>query len=582
MTKQMPLAGNPESTSDPSRPDRERGLPDHELFVPKDEHCGIWHNPPNPDCASSFGDNGTTASVSCYGALIHLSQYLAVGPSGSFTFDYDDPDELDEPYFVCSRSDTLDERSQCWGQEQICIHVDNSQPGLPPSPSVGSVLEIQEIPRVKWVNWRWPRYEYRLPDSNFTATCQWLVYKNIVLQQLTFRKPQDEPRQCFAIVPISYDLSVSLIRDTDYLDASNDFNGVSRLSSDYSNTYKLMHGPNRCGKVLVHKLSDGIPNPDQKPRDQTDQGARQDGTPRNSDEKTHISQAAGSPPDEDRVSRSGKSEGHDNALASVPLHPGQPVEANQDPSPGFEDTGHKTTVEEKEGSPRKSTITTQHKYPRSIAAVTTIFVNGEVLPELPPLRKLELPKQGVLEVVYAYKLVHLPGHEVDWRNLIVSARDADVNRILKKETHRLWGSSSGPSNSLPSLGLSLRDPSKDKTAAENWGEHAQQANDSESRKAPQDESKPEDTSETAAAPPPETSGLEPDADVPEGTPNNSSARNHIEYLTWRHLEHILSVCAIPLSPPSLFESGTSKVQNEAIALTCGDLSGHRVCTSASL
>lgn len=578
----MALAGNPASTSDPSRPDRERGLPDHELFVPKDEHCGIWHNPPNPDCASSFGNNGTTASVSCYGALIHLSQYLAVGPSGSFTLDYHD---LDEPYYVCGRSNMLYESSQYRGRDGIRVHVDNSQPGLPPAPSVGSVLEIQEIPRVKWVNWRWPRYEYRLPDSNFTATCQWLVYKNIVLQQLTFRKPEDEPRQCFATVPIFYDLSRSLIRDTDYLDASNQFNEVSSSDSDFSNVYKVMHGPNRCGRLLVHKLSDESPNPDKKPGDQTDQGARQDGTPRNSDEKSYISQAAGSLSDEDRVSRSGKSEGHNNPLASVPLHPGQPVEANQDPSSGFVCSGPKATVgmEEKEGLPRKSTTATQHKYPQSIATVTTIFVNGEVLPELPPLR-LELPKQGVLEVIYAYKLVHLPGHEVDWRNLIISAQDADVNRILKEETHRLWGSSSGPSNSLPNLGLSLRDPSKDKTAAGNLGEQAQRANDSENRNAPQDESKPEETSETAAAPPPETSGLfnKPNADVPEGTPNNSPARNHIEYLTWRHLEHILSVCAIPLSPPSLFESGTSKVQNEAIALTCGDLSGHRVCTSASL
>lgn len=582
MTKQMALAGNPASTSDPSRPDRERGLPDHELFVPKDEHCGIWHNPPNADCASSFGDNGTTASVSCHGALIHLSQYLAVGPSGSFTLDHEG---LDEPYFVRSRSETLDQRSKWWGKERIRIHVDNSQPDLPPAPSVGSVLEIKEIPRVKWVNWRWPRYEYLLPDSNFTATCQWLVYKNIVLQQLTFRKPQDKPRQCFATVPISYDPSLSLIRDTDYLDATNRFNDVFPSDSDYSNAYTMMHGPNRCGRVLVHKLSDETPNPDQKPREQIDQGARQDGTPRNSDERSHISQAAGSPSDENRVSRSGNSEGHDNAIASVPLHPGQqPVEANQDPAPGFVSSGPKATVgmEEKEGPPRKSTTAPQHRIPQSIAAVTTIFVNGEVLPESPPPRKLELPNQGVLEVVYAHKLVHLPGHEVDWRNLIVSAQDADVNRILKEETHRLWGPSSGPSNSLPNLGLSLRDPSKDKTAAGNWGEQAQQANDSEGRKVPRDESKPGETSGTAAAPPPETSGLEPNADVPEGTPNNSSATNHIEYLTWRHLEHILSVCAIPLSPPSLLESGTSKVENEAIALTCGDLSGHRVCTSASL
>lgn len=62
----------------------------------------------------------------------------------------------------------------------------------------------------------------------------------------------------------------------------------------------------------------------------------------------------------------------------------------------------------------------------------------------------------------------------------------------------------------------------------------------------------------------------------------------IEYLTWRHLEHILSVCAMPIA--SLPNSVRAQKQNEElkgegvdmVALTCGDMSGHRVCTSASL
>lgn len=84
---------------------------------------------------------------------------------------------------------------------------------------------------------------------------------------------------------------------------------------------------------------------------------------------------------------------------------------------------------------------------------------------------------------------------------------------------------------------------------------------------------------------------------PFGKPGTESTRvipailaphvKKIEYLTWRHLEHILSVCAIPIA--SLPNSVRAQKQNEEfkdegvgmVALTCGDMSGHRVCTSAS-
>lgn len=91
------------------------------------------------------------------------------------------------------------------------------------------------------------------------------------------------------------------------------------------------------------------------------------------------------------------------------------------------------------------------------------------------------------------------------------------------------------------------------------------------------------------------------------TPQKLSPINFIEYLTWRHAEHILSVCAIPLAVPRLSlgeessestTSGAKVIPNKLeisrvkegketeyevpVALTCGDMSGHRICTSASL
>lgn len=60
---------------------------------------------------------------------------------------------------------------------------------------------------------------------------------------------------------------------------------------------------------------------------------------------------------------------------------------------------------------------------------------------------------------------------------------------------------------------------------------------------------------------------------------------HIDYFTHRNLEHILSVCAVPVEPRSQereIPQGLSNLGVTPIALTCGDLSFHRVNTAASL
>lgn len=63
------------------------------IFVPEDKYCGIWHNSPNKERHASFGDDGTTASASCFGELVQMSQYLGVGHSGVFTLDQPSTDE---------------------------------------------------------------------------------------------------------------------------------------------------------------------------------------------------------------------------------------------------------------------------------------------------------------------------------------------------------------------------------------------------------------------------------------------------------------------------------------------------------
>ncbi|KAK1962647.1 hypothetical protein LY78DRAFT_586258, partial [Colletotrichum sublineola] len=52
---------------------------------------------------------------------------------------------------------------------------------------------------------------------------------------------------------------------------------------------------------------------------------------------------------------------------------------------------------------------------------------------------------------------------------------------------------------------------------------------------------------------------------------------HLNFILWRNLEHILSVCSIPV----ISCNNSSTDQDVPIALTCGDLAGHRVVTKAS-
>lgn len=116
------------------------------MFEPKDQHCGIWNDAPNKKCHASFGDQGTTASVSCYGDLIQMSQFLGAGHSGVFSIDHE---PTSKPYFITGRANDLNDLAK-----------QSSGRGIR---SFGLTLPTKflpdQTPEVKWVNWKWPRYE---------------------------------------------------------------------------------------------------------------------------------------------------------------------------------------------------------------------------------------------------------------------------------------------------------------------------------------------------------------------------------------------------------------------------------------
>lgn len=86
-----------------------------------------------------------------------------------------------------------------------------------------------------------------------------------------------------------------------------------------------------------------------------------------------------------------------------------------------------------------------------------------------------------------------------------------------------------------------------------------------------------------------------DVESPRSLPETPQASSdHIEFVVRRQLEHILSNCSIPLDPHTIERGSRKKRPSEAsqeqstgdemvqIALTCGDMSFHRVSGSASL
>lgn len=536
-----------------------------QIFRPKDEHCGIWHSPPNKACHSSFGEKGTTASVNCYGDFLQSCQYLGTGHSGLFSLDQP---LTDEPYMVHSRADRLDtfsKEANLGPSMHGLLLADFFWPGYP--------LEV------KWVNWRWPRYEYSTVSPKVDVSIQWMVHDGIVLQQLVLENTGDEP------VEVDYTLDTDmLIRDLDYLDPSYSFN------EDESDgpAYKHVSGPNGYGHVCVHRLvmPDPKENSDEQPPQQVKDYIHND-------------------PRLDPVAQTG-AQRHEHMETVI----GDKQQVDRPKS----STAAEAQCDSRDVRDGASSV--QHYTPlptglHSVAAVTTLFIDGKAV-EMPDAsifsRGHALEGHSLTEFVVAYKLVPLPASEIHWENFLITAEEADVIEFLHVESNNLWGSE----NNFPlcSLGLSmvdLHDTMRNTTGRklagnkENEDFDGVESNSSGNMAVPGNK-KPETSREnkregdTRASVDAESTSNPNDntqtrwnskqeaISFPSGPPSNSSPKSHIEYLAWRHLEHILSVCAIPLSIPSLKtpdKRRRSPADNTSVALTCGDMSGHRISTSAS-
>lgn len=286
---------------------------------------------------------------------------------------------------------------------------------------------------------------------------------------------------------------------------------------------------------------------------------------------------------------------------------------------------------------RRISDTWSAKDAHAVVSVMSLFVNGNAVQMgMEPTRiRRTIGASGssssVLEITVAYKMIVIPKGEVHWKNFLIPAEATDVGAMLAVETEQLWGHSSTDdckcSQSLCDLHICKKD-FKERDIKRDASGRGQTSHDSGTTNVGAKESAAEqdDTSTVAdlemginTAEVLASSGTSDKQNVIQDTRTRSvteetmtasqklSPLDSIEYFTWRHTEHILSACTIPLSVPLLFhqkgisERGTS-AQNSAtrsfdalgtskgekfkpevsLAITCGDMAGHRICTSASL
>lgn len=396
--------------------------------------------------------------------------------------------------------------------------------------SVGLELKIPGLrsrrrqPELKWVHWRWPRFEYDLRKSKLRISIQWMVRDHIVLQQWVIENKGEDD----ICVPIEFGRDM-WIQDMEYVDYKNRFNDRSGEQGQFA-----CAGPQGYGWVLLH-------------------------------------------PFDESMCKGSKSE-------TPTLYSTCKIEDGKILPWSAKDSRHWTYKKERksgDSDPQAATTTecAQHKEDKPIAtAVMGVFVNGEAHQfkgEDPAVGQWEeiLKRGTTMEITAAYKLILVPRKAVDYRNFLIPAAAANVSHFLADEP---------PLSPCSLSAIDLGEKHVGSRSDDHYGnDHLAPAYST---------LRPKDTIGNEGARVQGTATLSPYGIQqqmlrPLGSPTTVSLRSHIDFAIWRNLEHILSVCAIPLQPPLLVEhqaqTGTGS-ETDAVALTCGDFSGHRLYNPASL
>lgn len=210
-------------------------------FRPGPDQCRRWDKAPNSSTHASFGDDGTTATVNAYGDIVQFGTFIDRGHSGMFSADHG---FVAEPYLVDGRTRDLFELST--------LNL-SSQPEI-----YGLVIgwRFGDQPQLQWVNYRWPRYEFKDKGKSET-TIQCMVHDGVVIQHYTLTNQEDKDAEVTCEFQGPDDEKMQ-IRDLDHVDPNYRFN---ERYKDYTAT----HGPHGYSWILTHKLetskANGMPIP---------------------------------------------------------------------------------------------------------------------------------------------------------------------------------------------------------------------------------------------------------------------------------------------------------------------------------
>lgn len=178
-----------------------------------------------------------------------------------------------------------------------------------------------------------------------------------------------------------------------------------------------------------------------------------------------------------------------------------------------------------------------------------------------------------LEIVTAYKLVLLDNPLSDWKTFVVPLKKMNPSRFLKEAiAASSWRTSITRISGKDDLAYSY-----DKRHSETLGDEENKGEAGEANVS-QDELAAVDMRSQAESSP--VVDHEPTAE------KTSPTMDHIEFVARRNLEHILGVCAIPVAvrePEDAEEEIWEKLRDvQAIALSCGDISSHRISSPSTL
>lgn len=207
------------------------------LEIPREAGTATQH----PEAYTSFGDNGTTASVNVHGNLIQISRFLGQGPSGFLSVDL--PNTPD-PSLVQERAQELADASTNPGSTISGLYMEDSS---------GIVQALNGVkPHLDFVRDRWPRFSF---DADaFTLAVQYFIHNDTVFQQHVFeRKPGREYVQVIPDVMMDTDV---LIRHLDHTAGQDKFNEARNYSSE---DYSASLGPHGYSLILNHY---GLPRND--------------------------------------------------------------------------------------------------------------------------------------------------------------------------------------------------------------------------------------------------------------------------------------------------------------------------------